>query len=276
MKHLLVILCLFSLSSFAQDSSDKEAYFKTLLAKEPNSEEVNFDYAHHLYKKEDLDQAQVYVARVLKLNPAHARAQRLKAHIDVLKPVTDPKARKKMMFDYLMMEMKVASENLKKIHADIDNKLAPGSMDKYTEQNQLDKQKLDEKYNISKSSESCHPYVKPIYDLEALASQYKRKGMNEEALKLYRNGINKLENPKFRASIINLLVKMKNFSIAQDEVTKALTLYPQDVRFQIQNDGITKINAVKSSEMQESLMTELSDNMMLAETILFEVCNKSK
>lgn len=272
---LLLILNAVSIES-ACASPEKDKYFAQLLAKDPHSEGTQYDYAHYLYENEKFDLALQRIGNVLKLNPQHAKAMRLKGKVEELKKITDPNARKKIMMDFAMLEMNEAVNDLKKASGKLEDSFAPGAIEAVKDENESKKLELDQKFGISQSVESCHPFDNNALNLKLLGSKYRMKGLKDEALKLYRNGLEKQESVELRLSILGLLLPSSKYGEVAEELNKAVKIYPRDVRFQIYQDGLEKIKSAASSEAKSQLEISTLENVQFAEEILADSCSKLK
>jgi tetratricopeptide (TPR) repeat protein len=270
----LVLLAAWQQPSFA--NSEKEKYLTQMLTKDPNSEQFRYEYADYLYQNEKFDLALTHVGYVLQINPGNSKAKRLKGYIEEVRTISDTKVRKKKMMDYAMADMSEVVGDLKKMSDDLQGSLAPGVIDKHQAE-KTDRQKvLDQKFRISQSADSCDSFEKVTLDFEMTGIKYRAKGMKEEAMKTYRNGIEKKDTAKLRLGIISILFSDGRYAEASEEVAKASSKFPRDIRFQLYREGLDKIKSIVSSEGKKTAQAATSENISDAEEILRDACRKVK
>lgn len=272
----ILSLSLFSFPLFAWGSAEKDKYFFQVLTKDPNSEQNRYEYARYLYEEDKLDMAMTQVDLVLKLNSNNDKAKKLKGYIEEAKGISDPIIRRQKMLGYTMADLQQNVGEMKKATEELQRILPPAEVEKNQTQKAGRQKALNDKYRISQSLESCDPFDPVLMKYEVLAVKYRAKGMQDEAIKTYREAIQKKNAAGPHLGIVSILLGQNKFKEALDETERATPLFPKDVRFQIYKDGLQKIKSLLSSEEKQATKLAIIESMSDADEVLRSTCSLGK
>lgn len=246
----------------AKLKQEEEVEHKQAIATDPNSEDAHFQYASFLFGEDRLDEAEKELNVTLKLNSEHSVATKMKEEISALREIDDPvkRASRKLTFT-----LETLSSQMKELTGVLNQ--APEEREQARKEKH---KKLDQKYKIS-SYESNEPFIKEVFDLRMVSTQFKIKGQYGEVEKILKRILTEHGDlPSAHHEYVVFLVDRGRYPEARSNLTELQKKFPDYPFAKIVNDFLTKIEKTTSTERKNSLKLDLSMTLLDARLIALD------